>query len=243
MVGLPYVGWTWLIILHLKYVRVCALKSKLEVVFLWETHRLLYELPLENALWRVLADKVKWMNCWISFVLSSWQTLLNVYLKNVFWHMNPPTHKICSYTEVILCNQRSFWFLSFYTEEDENHLESILWHTVCCLLGAKPLETEWSFTSHLSSKVKWILFIRCHREQSSVKSKNLCILRIWNSLSSKACWHSQLFCKMSDFEDEPGTSAQIWIFCHFRLISSLWQDFIKLVLLQFEDAFFACYVS
>lgn len=116
----------------------------------------------------------------------------------------------------------------------------VIWHSYGMLsLGAKSLETEWNFTSHLSSKVKWILFIRCHREQALLKSKNLCILRISNSLSSKVCWHSQLFCKMSDFEDEAGTSAQIWIFCHCWLISLLWQGFI----LQFEDAFFACYVS
>lgn len=49
---------------------------------------------------------------------------------NFLWHMNyliSPTHKINSHTKVILCNQRSLWFLGFYTEEDENHLELILW--------------------------------------------------------------------------------------------------------------------
>ncbi len=33
-------------------------------------------------------------------------------------------------------------------------------HRILSVVGTKPLETEWHFTSRLSSKVKWILFIR-----------------------------------------------------------------------------------
>lgn len=204
-----------------------------------------------NCLWKMLFEgflqirSSEW-TCWIFFVLSSWQTLLNVYLNKL-----PLAHELFDLTHT----QNQLLYKGHFVQPKVPSISQFLhwggWKsfrvdalTYCMLsLGAKTLETEWNFTSHLSSKVKWILFIRCHREQSSVKSKNLCILRISNSLSSKACWQSQLFCKMSDFEDEPGTSVQIWIFCHFRLISSLWQDFIELVLLQFEDAFFACYVS